>query len=160
METIILWCGFIGAWLLFAGPIMQAALELNEQEIERDRLHLIRQKITTPRHVSPWWWLLPPVKIFLEQRSDRQYKREFASLLEPEDLESLITFMNKARGWLFVAGGALLIAIKETYELAEHSDWPVWALGGTIIVLVVASLLNTVFMIKATHGVLEKYSDK
>ena len=63
------------------------------------------------------------MKLILEQRQAGRYKREFATLLQPEDLEALVTFMNKARGWLFVAAGALLIAIKETYELADHLDW-------------------------------------
>lgn len=27
VHELIAWCGFLGAWLLFAGPIYQAALE-------------------------------------------------------------------------------------------------------------------------------------
>ena len=145
---------------MFAGPILQAALELNEQEIERDRIHLVRQKIAIPRHVSNWWWLLPPVKIILEQARDRRYKREFASLLSPEDLESLVTFMNKARGWLFVAGGALLIATKETYELAEHLGWQDWVFIETIFLLTTISLLNTMLILKMTRGLAEGTNQK
>jgi hypothetical protein len=31
VDGVIAWCGFVGAWLLVAGPIYQAALELPER---------------------------------------------------------------------------------------------------------------------------------
>ena len=36
MEQFIAWCAFLGAWLLFAGPVLQAALELREQQLSRE----------------------------------------------------------------------------------------------------------------------------
>ena len=36
MHELILWSGFFGAWLLVAGPLYQAALELSEEDISRD----------------------------------------------------------------------------------------------------------------------------
>lgn len=144
MELFVLWCGFIGAWLLFAGPILQAALELKEEDIQRARLHTAKQQVQIPRNVSNWWWLLPPVKFFLEQRQSRKFHAEYFKILAPEDLESLISFVNKARGWLLVASGALLIAIKETYELGEELEWPHWVFWTIIVVFILGSLLNTV----------------
>lgn len=160
MALLILWCGFIGAWLLVAGPILQAALELREQDIARERIHAVRETIITPRHVSAWWWLLPPVKFFLEQRQSRRYEMEYIHALEPEDLEALVNFINKARGWLLVASGAFLIALKETYELGEAMHWPswvIWLLGGALLV---ASLLNTVRQVKLGSDLTSKQQAK
>ncbi|MGH7241467.1 MAG: hypothetical protein ACREGB_04175, partial [Candidatus Saccharimonadales bacterium] len=61
METFVLWLGFIGAWLLFAGPIYQAALELQDEDIEMDRIRAAGRKVEKPADVSVWWWLLPPI---------------------------------------------------------------------------------------------------
>ena len=41
-------------------------------------------------------------------------------------MAGLVRFINKATGWLYVALGALLIAVKETWELVEYNEWPTW----------------------------------
>lgn len=43
--------------------------------------------------------------------------------------------IQKATGWFIVAAGALLLATKETWELAEASEWPAWAFVGTLVVM-------------------------
>jgi hypothetical protein len=48
VHELIAWCGFFGAWFLVAGPVYQAALELEEEGLERDTF--------APR--SPGWWVL------------------------------------------------------------------------------------------------------
>ena len=35
MHEAVYWVGFIGAWLLFVGPVYQSALELREEEEAR-----------------------------------------------------------------------------------------------------------------------------
>jgi hypothetical protein len=35
VPHIIAWCGFLGAWLLVAGPLDQAVREVEENEFER-----------------------------------------------------------------------------------------------------------------------------
>ena len=153
METFILWCGFIGAWLLFAGPVYQAALELRDQDIERERIQAASKKVTVARHVSAWWWLLPPVKYILERRQDRLYRREYFAVLEPEDREALLAFINKAQAWLLVGAGGLLIAMKETYELAEHLEWSLKVYWPIVIGHALVSLLHTIFRLKAEHDI-------
>jgi hypothetical protein len=35
MNQVIAWAGFLGAWLLVAGPLYQGALELREEDVDR-----------------------------------------------------------------------------------------------------------------------------
>lgn len=154
MELFVTWCGFIGAWLLFAGPIYQAAIELREEDIEDERIRAAAKLITPPADISAWWWLLPPIKIVLERRRSKAYRRAFLTVLSAEDIEALVTFLNKATGWLFVAGGGLLIATKETYELVQAEHWSLVVFWITIVVLAIISLANTAYRIARSERVL------
>jgi ABC-type glycerol-3-phosphate transport system permease component len=148
METFILWVGFAGAWLLFAGPIYQAALELGEEGMERDRLEKMGESAVPPPPVSNWWWLIPPVKFLLERRRSAQFKRAFIATLSREDLEVLTTFMNKAFAWLLVAIGGLCIAMKETYELAHHSEWPTAVFWILVAGMAAANIVHTTLRLR------------
>jgi hypothetical protein len=61
MEHLVEWAGFFGAWLLFAGPLYQANLELRAEDIEVDRIRAAAKEAPAPEEVSKWWWLVPPV---------------------------------------------------------------------------------------------------
>jgi len=150
MESAILWFGFIGAWLLFAGPIYQAALELMDQDIEIDRIKSARDTVIAPPKVSALWWFIPPIKLYLEHRRSSQYKRRHLETLSPEDLEALIAFTNKATGWFMVAAGGLCIAIKETYELCHAHDYSSKAIWIIVAVMSFMSVLYTV--VRITRG--------
>ncbi|GAB3440487.1 hypothetical protein GCM10027517_15000 [Phycicoccus ginsengisoli] len=65
MAEAVLWFGFIGAWLLFTGPVYQAKLELEAEDDASERLHALSEQVAAPPPVSPWWWLLPPVRLVL-----------------------------------------------------------------------------------------------
>lgn len=145
METIVLWCGFVGAWLLVAGPIYQAALELSEERerVQFEHWHEARKKLPAQREASAWWWLLPPIKIYLERKYSNEYRRQFIAALPPEDVALMINFMNKATAWLYVATGGFLIAIKETYELGEHLEFGTPVIIVAAVILAVLSVLNT-----------------
>jgi vacuolar-type H+-ATPase subunit I/STV1 len=58
--------------------------------------------------------------------------------------EQFVGFMNKANGWFTVAGGAFLIALKETWELAELYELPIAIYVVAVVVLSVAAVANTV----------------
>ena len=47
MHELILWSGFFGAWLLVAGPLYQAALELSEEDISRDDMAGVERPLST-----------------------------------------------------------------------------------------------------------------
>ena len=155
MEDLTAWAAFVGAWLLFAGPIYQAALELQEQDIETDRIRATGRKITEPRHVSAWWWLLPPVKWLLERRRSKAYRRAYIEALIPEDVEALMAFFNKATAWIFVAVGGFLIAVNETYGLVQDYEWNDWFFWVIVVALGLVSVLNTVLRLSRTRKIVE-----
>jgi hypothetical protein len=124
VEIVIAWCGFAGAWLLVAGPLMQAALELREEDAQTEQIEATSERLRTDfPEVSRWWWLLPPVHYWLQRRRSKRFREAVMRELTPEQLGGLLSFLNTATGWLFVAGGAALIAVKETWELVEVQHW-------------------------------------
>lgn len=154
VHGLILWCGFLGGWLLFAGPVYQAALELDEERRRGPDLAAIASKVAEPEHISPWWWLVPPLGYVLQRRRSRQYRDAFKATLSPGDLRTMVTYMHKANGWIFVAGGALLIATKETYELAENHHLPLWVFIVMVVVMAVLAASYTAVRLGAGRELL------
>ncbi|HEY4151908.1 MAG TPA: hypothetical protein VGM38_01165 [Pseudolysinimonas sp.] len=126
MPQAIAIFGFLGAWFLVAGPLLQAYLELREEEIDHESWEAANKATPKPEGFSAWWWLLPPVAWFKQQARNRQHQRDVMKLVDPHVTEQAVSFFNKANGWFVVAGGAALLAVKETWELVEAWDWPVW----------------------------------
>jgi hypothetical protein len=151
VDYVIVWSGFLGAWLLVAGPIYQAALELEDENLERDALAAASKKVDPPPRISPWWWLLPPVAYLRQRRRARGYRDAVMHVLTPEQMEQLIRFTNKATGWAMVAAGAFFIAIKETWELVEKYEWPTPIWWILIVVMVVISTSYTVGRMRRSH---------
>lgn len=158
MELVILIGGFLGAWLLVAGSVYQAALELRDQDIAVDHLRAAGEKRHRPKHVSSWWWLLPPVKIILEKKSKDAYRSEYFNNLSKDDSAALLSFMNKATAWLYVGLGGLLIAAKETYELSEHLHVYNWIFFITVFVLLLLALSNTAIRVRRSERILHSKS--
>lgn len=164
METFILWVGFAGAWLLFAGPIYQAALELQDEDIEVQQVANIRElqdkdiedrriyiasaRVQKPKGTSLWWWLLPPVKLYQEFKRRADYQRRFMEALSQEDIEAIVSYRSKANAWLFVSVGGFCIACKETYELASHEGWSILGLLFIIVGMLILSILHLVTQMK------------
>ncbi len=137
------WCGFLGAWLLVAGPVYQASIELREQDAARESIEAATAGVPRPQPISFLWWLLPPVAYLLQRRRSRQYRRASMDVLTVEQLDGLLTYIHKATGWLLVGGGGLLLAVKETWELCEEHDWPIWVWLVLNIVAAGAGVINT-----------------
>src|SRR3954467_15730606 len=117
---MVVWCGFLGAWLLVAGSGFQAALELREWNSLRDEIVRVFNEKPAPSSVSRWWWLLPPVHFLLQHGRRRTRQQATMRDLSPSQQRELIQYMNKAAGWSMVGFGGSLLAVKETWELAEH----------------------------------------
>jgi hypothetical protein len=156
VEYLIVVCGALGAWLLVAGPIYQAVIELKEEEFDREGFEEATSGVPRPEPISHWWWLLPPVAYLKQRAKSTAYRRAVMDELKPEQREQMFNFMNKASGWLLVAFGAFLIAFKETWEVCELFHWPLW----TFIVLVVVAALFSVgyasFRENRTQKILKK----
>jgi hypothetical protein len=145
MEYLIAIVGFVGGWFLVAGPIWQAALELRDEEIDQEGIEALRADLPKPSTVSNWWWLLPPIAIYLRQRAQREQRKAFNESLTPEQLKQTVSFLNKANGWIVVAVGAFLIAVKETWEGIETFHLPVWLFWVLVVVLPIACIGYAVY---------------
>jgi hypothetical protein len=154
MEYVIAVCGFIGGWLLVAGPVWQAAIELREEEVDREAIEAVRSSAPPPPKVSAWWWLLPPVAYFLQARRQRAARQAFQDALPPEALKQTISFLNKANGWVVVALGGFLLAVKETWELIDDLGWPQWVFWVLIVVMPIIAIGNAVRKLVNTHNAL------
>jgi hypothetical protein len=149
VPHVIAWCGFFGAWLLFAGPLDQAVREVEEQEFEGETLDEAKARVGEPPPVSKWWLLLPPVWWFLRRRRESIYRHLVGEAMADEDLLAFLTVKDVLSAWLYVAAGASLIAVKETWELHEAYEWPEWVFFALIVLMVVLCVGATV--IRARH---------
>ena len=140
MHSLVLWFGFGGAWFLVIGPVFQAAGELASEEETRSRLSGIYDTVGEPAPVSRWWWLLPPVRLVLSLRRRGALRDRVVGALGPEDLQAMTRYVDLARGWMYVAGGAWLIALKETWELVEHHEWPAAAYWAAVVLMSLVAL--------------------
>lgn len=156
MQSVIAWCGFLGAWLLVAGAVYQAAIELGNEEFERDKFAAAAAEMAPLQSPSRWWWLLPPVWYVKNHRARQEYRQAIVGHLSPDDLKMLVSLIDTASGWLFVGLGGLLIAVKETWELTEHHEWPLAAFVVLIVVMLVLTVANTALRVKRSAGMLEQ----
>lgn len=144
--------GALGAWLLVAGPLYQASMELREQGLAQRRQ--LPASVPPPRRVSAWWWLLPPVAYWKHRSEKERLRRVVLAALPADEVERMISFSNTARGWLVVAGGATLIGLKETWELVETLEWPssaTWVISAAALLL---SVSNAAITAKRTDQIL------
>ena len=154
MVYLIAFCGFVGAWALVIGPVWQAAIELREEDVDEEIFKEARAATPEPPKVSAWWWLLPPVAYYKQSRRQNETRRLMMEALPQEQREITISFLNKANGWLIVALGAFLIAVKETWELIEILHWPAWVFWVLIVLVPILAIANAVRRIILTEHVL------
>lgn len=155
VHALIAWSGFVGAWLLFAGPLFQAAVELDAEVGQHGSPSGAALRVGPQPRPSPWWWLLPPVAYVLQRRYRRAYRQQVLDALSRDEAETFVELRNVATGWAMVAGGAFFIAVKETYELAELSEWPGWVFATLLVVMLVLCAAHTVLRLRRTHALLD-----
>ena len=143
MNQVIAWAGFLGAWLLVAGPLYQGAIELREEDVDREAIEASKATVPRPDPPSAWWWLVPPVMYVLWRRSSGAYRQATLAQLNPAQRAQFTSFINKATGWFTVAIGAALLAAEQTWQLIERHHWPGWLFWPLIVVMLGASVLNT-----------------
>jgi len=143
MNQVIAWVGFLGAWLLVAGPLYQGALELREEEVDREGIEASTARVPRPDPPSPWWWLLPPAVYLIRRHRGNAFRQAALAQLTQTQREQFTSFINKAVGWFTVAVGAFLLAVEQTWQVIERYRWPVWLFWLLIVVMLGASVLNT-----------------
>lgn len=158
MDGAFAVCGCIGSWLLVAGAVYQAALELADEEIDRQQIAQASSAVSRPKRISAWWWLLPPVAYALNVRRATRHRQRVMSALDAEQLQQTLSFFNKSGGWLIVATGAFLLAGVSTWQMVHDFAWPT-ATAWIIIVLApvtcigytVRQMLRTNRLLARTH---------
>jgi hypothetical protein len=132
--------GVAGAWLLFAGPVYQAGLDLEAESTEVDR---IRARLTTQgptSRISRWWWLFPPMRIILITRRRKSLLAASRTALDANESRVLRGYVRAAQGWLLVGLGAWLLMVREVLTAAEASDWPSLATWAALAAATVCGL--------------------
>jgi len=74
MPHLIAWCGFLGAWLLVAGPLDQAVREIEDAGFAHEVLEEAKGRVEEPPLVSCWWLSLPSIWWLLNRRRDSVYR--------------------------------------------------------------------------------------
>ena len=149
MNQVTAWAGFLGAWLLVAGPLYQGALELLEEDIDREGINASIARIPRPDPPSPWWWLLPPVMYLIRHYRSKAFREAALAQLTQAQRDQATSFLNKASGWFTVALGAALLATEQTWQVVARQHWSAWLFWILIIVMLGVSVLNTALRI---HG--------
>ncbi|MGN6502421.1 MAG: hypothetical protein ACTHKX_05895 [Pseudolysinimonas sp.] len=154
MAYVIHWAGFVGAWLLVAGPLLQGAIELRDEELDREGFEELRGKIEYPAPISRWWWLLPPVAYVKNRRRNDAFHRQAMTVMTPEQRAQFVGFTNKATGWFTVAGGAFLIFLKEAWELAELYEVTLWVYVVVVLLLALGAVANTIVRLSKSDEII------
>lgn len=156
MNVFIVICAFFGSWLLVAGAIYQAALELAEEQIDREQFAAVKLNVADQKRFSAWWWLLPPVAYVLNARRGRRHKLDVLEALEPEQLRQTVNFFNKSHGWMIVAGGAYLLAVVATWQSYQSFGWPAIVFWVLLVVATGISISSAVRRMLQTQRMLDK----
>lgn len=124
--------------------------------MDHDLDHEAGGRIAPPPPPSSWWWLLAPVMLLLRRRRTRAYDRKVLAHLSLQQRVQRSLFIRKATGWFVVGSGAALLALKETYELAELGEWPLVGFIAAVVVMAVLVGANTAALVgrqRRTAGV-------
>ncbi|MDR0887516.1 MAG: hypothetical protein LBM97_02410 [Candidatus Nomurabacteria bacterium] len=134
-KNIINVVSYVGAWLLFVGPVIQARMELAEEA------RRLKEGFDASENKKKRDELIKSMHDRGKKREQRRHTRaEMLSILSPEQLEVLRRFGRKALAWEFVGIGAACLAVKETFELCEGFEMGlVWFF--VIVVLTFAACL-------------------
>jgi hypothetical protein len=149
---LIFWCAFAGSWLLVAGPLHQGTIELERETHEGAEFLTALREQHRPPSIRPWWWLLPPVAIVLQARESRRDRKRMNDELTRDQLAALNSLREKATAWLFVAGGAGLLAIDATWNLRESYEWPAWVFWALLAVMLLVCFIYTSYRSFRRHG--------
>lgn len=143
MSNFIAVISLIGDWLLLSFPLYQGLMELKEFKALLEEFEQVSKRW---RPVSPWWWLIPPLKVHKERMRGNNILREAADT--KRERRQAVNFLDKATAWYFVALAGWLKMITSTYELLEQYEVEnVWILAGLVIILTAGGIFNAHYRI-------------
>ncbi|MEK0307120.1 hypothetical protein [Bifidobacterium favimelis] len=144
MSYFIAFVSLLSDWLLFSFPLYQGLMELNDYQELLVNFDEISGKW---KMVSPWWWLIPVVKIQMERTRGYHILREATK--SKSERHRAISFIDKATAWYFVALAGWLKMIASSYELLEAfgAEEDVWILLVMVIVMTAIGLFNAYYRI-------------
>jgi len=156
VDLAVAICACVGSWLLVAGAVYQAALELADEEFDRRQIVDVASALPKPKRVSAWWWLMPPVAYVLKLRRANLHRERVMAALDPIQRQQTVSFFNKSGGWLIVATGAYLLAVVATWQMDEALDWPGAAVWLIVAVATIACIGYTVRQMLRTQRLLAR----
>ncbi|MFT4186832.1 MAG: hypothetical protein QM613_06370 [Micrococcaceae bacterium] len=154
------WCAFIGSWVLVAGPLYQGAMELGEFDINRDDFTNHIHQIDPPEHISPWWWLIPPLAYIKTKQIQNPWRKRFFASFNDAQREQFVSFSNKSTGWFMICIGASLIGIDSANSLTKAMEWSNLAMIPLIIFAAIMCVSFTVARLHRTKSMLQRYSEE
>jgi len=104
----------LAGWLLFTFPMYQGLMELSDY---RNIFSKFDQYRGDYHEISPWYWLIPPVKIILERNRAMKVIKRFVK--SDHDIKVFISFNDKATAWYFVSLGGWIDLITSIYDILE-----------------------------------------
>lgn len=104
---------FVGIWMLYFFPLYQGALELSEPN--RIIKKFQKEGKDYPK-VSPWYWLLPPLKI---KKEKERGIRILQDSIAKKEIDQLFRYFNKAVAWFYIAVAGVLNGVVATNDLFE-----------------------------------------
>lgn len=148
MKIFVLRAAAVGAWLLVAGPLFQGLLEL--WDIARSG-----PAWTDRKRVDRALWLAPPVLYLVQLARLRRVTAASTDKVSPND------FSNRATGWFAVSAGALLVAVKESWDLTEAYELSLGTYWVIVAPTLTACQMNvTVRMLRLAQDVQEPSADQ
>ncbi|EOT41137.1 MULTISPECIES: hypothetical protein [Enterococcus] len=143
--TILTFCG---VWLLYIFPLYQGALELTEPN------RLLKKFQKTGDHypkISPWYWLIPPLKI--QKEKNRGIKILRHNIKNEKEMDRLYRYFNKAVAWYYIAIAGVLNGIVATHEFFTVFFQNKYFLGmiSVDILLIIAGFYHVHYRLKNTR---------
>ncbi len=106
----------LGEWLLFTFPMYQGLMELDDYRNFFSKFDNYRMDY---KKISPWFWILPPLKIILERNRAMKVIKKFVT--SEHDIKVLMSFIDKATAWYYVSLGGWFKVVTSIYEILTEN---------------------------------------
>lgn len=134
----------------------QGLMELDEYRNLFDKFDLYSEQSIK---VSPWYWLLPPLKLYLEKYRALKILKKFVD--NKQEYRTLMSFSDKATAWYFVSVGGWFKTLSSIYEVLENNHVPYFGWSFIILALIatVSGFFSATYRLsqRRQHKILKKF---